>query len=121
MKTIVAQLPRAVTDWLQMKAQELAKKFGEECEEWVDWDYFDKLHPDLKDDYLATKHELMVKISCDYSKCSIHCYPINITNLKTCNCKFPKTEVAFLKDFKKSMCLEIEPAEEVIKLLDRSE
>lgn len=121
MKTYIDQLPREVTDWLQRKAQELAKNLGEVCEEWVDWDHFDKLHPDLKDDYWASKHELLVRISCDYSKCSIDCVPTTINILKRCSCKFPLTEVAFLKDFRKSMVLEIEPAEEEIKLLDRSE
>jgi hypothetical protein len=119
-KTTVTQLPREVTDWIQMKAQSMAENLGEVCEDWVNWDYFHKLHPDLRAEYWATKHELMVTISGDYSKCSIRCYPIDMRRPTICTCKFPKTEEAFLKDFKKSMDLEIEAGEE-IKLLDRSE
>ena len=96
-----------IYNFIQRRVHFMAKELGETCSHLIDYEYLEKLQPDEKKEYLQSCHELMVTISADYKICKVKCVPCDFRSAEKCDCQFPKTQEEFLKEFMKSMDLEI--------------
>lgn len=111
--TIVTQLPREFSIYIQRRCQEVAKGCDEVCENWVDWNLYEKMTSEQQVEYWKKCHDLMISVSSKFSSnldsCTINCVPNDYRGPSSCNCEFPKTQKHFLNEFLKSTSIEFDP------------